>query len=322
MDARATRTDTVADPQGQGQEATVGSLFSGIGGFELGFEWAGFDVRWQVENDRFCNGVLAHHWPTVRRYGDVRLVDGRDLEPVEWIVGGFPCQDLSPAGTRTGLAGARSGLARDAIRIIAQRGPAGVVLENSGHAWRSWVPILRRALWQLGYAALPLHVRASDFGAWHERHRVYLVAHVDPRIVRLESWRRRWPFREDTPLFADAASTGLQDPEGCGAVRGQHRYGSAGPDDGEARDAADLDGEWQLQPCGYDAEVWRRVGHGAGWPAEPGLDRVVHGVPFRAYGRWLSDRIAAQGNAVLPPITYWVASTIRDISVSLRDAHA
>ena len=108
-------------------------------------------VKWQVEIDPFCRAVLTKHWPDVRRYEDVRTV-GDELEYVDWICGGFPCQDLSSAGRRAGLTGARSGLYREFLRIVEQRRPRGVLIENVHHAWRQWVPVLRRALWEYGYA--------------------------------------------------------------------------------------------------------------------------------------------------------------------------
>src|SRR5512139_2392629 len=81
---------------------TVGSLFSGIGGLELGLERAGMAVRWQVEIDPYCRKVLAKHWPDVARYEDVRDVGRHNLEPVDLICGGFPCQPVSLAGKRMG----------------------------------------------------------------------------------------------------------------------------------------------------------------------------------------------------------------------------
>ena len=290
---------------------SVGSLFSGIGGFELGFEWAGFDVAWQVENDPFCCRVLAHHWPDVPRFGDVRTVRGVDLAPVDWIIGGFPCQDLSSAGTRAGLTGPRSGLYREFLRIIDERGPAGVVIENSGHAWRQWVPVLRRALWARGYSSLPLHMRARDFGAWHIRHRVYLVAHVDQDVVRLQSWRWRWPFWSGASVLADAAQNGCHVEESAiGGECGQRRRADASRRAG----AANPDAEGQLQQGRVEPDESRRPRDGAWWPPEPDVDRVFYGVPSRAYGRWLSDRVGAQGNAVCPPIAYFIARTIRELT--------
>jgi len=108
----------------------VGSLFAGIGGFDLGFERAGFEVAWCVEIDRNARAVLARRFPKARILEDVTKVDPHDLETVDVICGGFPCQDLSVAGKRAGLAGARSGLFHDAMRIVRTVRPRLLVLEN------------------------------------------------------------------------------------------------------------------------------------------------------------------------------------------------
>ena len=89
---------------------TFGSLFAGIGGFDLGLERAGMECAWQVEIENFPRRVLEAHWPGLYRPLDVCDVGGENLDPVDLICGGFPCQDLSVAGKRAGLAGERSGL--------------------------------------------------------------------------------------------------------------------------------------------------------------------------------------------------------------------
>src|SRR5690606_8611567 len=108
----------------------VGSLFSGIGGFDLGLERAGMEIAWQSEIDSFCCRVLAHHWPEVPNVGDVTAVNPSDLEPVELICGGFPCQDLSVAGRRAGLAGEQSRLWFEFERIARILRPRWLVIEN------------------------------------------------------------------------------------------------------------------------------------------------------------------------------------------------
>lgn len=107
----------------------VGSLFSGVGGFDLAFERAGFEIAWQCEIDRHASAVLKRHWPDVRLIGDVHDIGPGD-GPIDVLVGGFPCQDLSVAGRRAGLAGERSGLFFEFARCIETLAPEWVVIEN------------------------------------------------------------------------------------------------------------------------------------------------------------------------------------------------
>src|SRR6476659_6413437 len=88
-----------------------GSLFAGIGGMDLGLERVGMQCAWQVEIDEFCRKVLAKHWPDVPKFNDVKECGRYNLEPVDLICGGFPCQDISNAGKRVGIDGERCGLA-------------------------------------------------------------------------------------------------------------------------------------------------------------------------------------------------------------------
>lgn len=97
---------------------TFGSLFAGIGGFDRGMEQSGWECKFQVEWDKHCRNILDRHWSDVEKWSDIRNVNGRFLPPVDCIVFGSPCQDLSHAGQRQGLSGERSGLFHEAIRII------------------------------------------------------------------------------------------------------------------------------------------------------------------------------------------------------------
>lgn len=160
----------------------IGSLCSGIGGLELGLEWAGLGhTIWHVERDKFCQRMLRKHWPTASLFDDVRRVGAKELEPVDLICFGFPCQDVSSAGRKTGLTGARSGLFYECARIVGELAPEWVVIENVASGAKLWVDECRGELERLGYASLPIPIEARDVGALHRRARVFVVAHGSRR---------------------------------------------------------------------------------------------------------------------------------------------
>lgn len=161
---------------------TVGSLFSGIGGLELGLELTGgFKTIWQVEIDDYANRVLERHWPGVSRYRDIRECGAHNLERVDLICGGFPCQPHSVAGKRQASKDERD-LWGEFYRIICEVRPRWVVAENvpgllSSEAGRFFGRVLRD-LAQAGYDAEWGIVSAADMGAPHLRKRVFIVAHA------------------------------------------------------------------------------------------------------------------------------------------------
>jgi len=97
---------------------TLGSLFDGIGGFPLAAVRAGIQPLWASEIEPFPIEVTKHHFPDMIHVGDITQLDGAKLPPVDIVCGGSPCQDLSVAGARAGLSGARSGLFMEQIRIV------------------------------------------------------------------------------------------------------------------------------------------------------------------------------------------------------------
>ena len=160
----------------------VGSLFAGIGGFDLGFERAGFEVAWCVEWDKNAQAVLRKRFPNAQVYGDIREVDPDKLERVDVICGGFPCQDLSVAGKRAGLAGERSGLFHDAMRIVRQLRPSVLILENvpgllSSNRGLDFATVLREVGEGWDCAEVGWRVLDSQyFGVAQRRRRVFVVA--------------------------------------------------------------------------------------------------------------------------------------------------
>src|SRR5690606_21100576 len=146
---------------------TFGSLFAGIGRFDLGFERAGMECRWQVEIDEFCRKVLAKHWPHVRRWDDVRTFPPEPIDEwrVDVICGGFPCQDISYAGRGAGLKGKRSGLWFEYARIISELGPRFVAVENVAALTTRGLDSVLGTFADLGFDAEWGVVPASAFGS-------------------------------------------------------------------------------------------------------------------------------------------------------------
>lgn len=156
---------------------TVGSLFAGIGGFDLGFERAGFEIVWQVEIDEYCRRVLERHFPRAERFGDIRECGIANLRPVSILCGGFPCQDISTAGQRAGINGEKSGLWKEMLRVIRELRPEYVIVENvSALLFRGMETVLGD-LADSGYDAEWDRIPACAIGAPHIRERIWIVAY-------------------------------------------------------------------------------------------------------------------------------------------------
>lgn len=172
---------------------TYGSLFAGVGGFDMGMEQAGYEPVFQVEWDKNCQKILHHHWPTVPKWGDVCDVNGADLPPCDVLIFGSPCQDLSVAGKRAGLQdGDRSSMFFEAVRIIKEMRDATNSIYPRATIWEN-VPgalssnkgadfgVVLSSLADIGaitqeYAVLD----AQYFGVPQRRRRIFLVSIFDP----------------------------------------------------------------------------------------------------------------------------------------------
>jgi DNA (cytosine-5)-methyltransferase 1 len=171
-------------------ELRVGSLFTGIGGFDLGFERAGMQVAWQAEVDDKASAVLAGHWPRVPNLGDVTTITPTSPPPpVDILCGGFPCQDISLANSkhkdRKGLSGDRSGLWYEYARIIDELGPRWVVIENvpgllSSNRGADMATVVG-TLADLGYGVGWRVLDSRYFGVPQRRRRVFIVGCLGDR---------------------------------------------------------------------------------------------------------------------------------------------
>ena len=255
-----------------------GSLFSGIGGLDLGLERAGMECAWQVEVDPFCQRILEKHWPDVQRFRDVGDCSRRNLSPVDLLCGGFPCQPVSYAGKRQGALDERW-LWPQFYRIICELEPEWVLVENvpgllSIDAGRLFAGILRD-LAELGYDAEWSCVPAAAFGAPHLRWRVFMVAYT-------RSQRQSGQCDLSGRLPQAAGGGKIVADAMCKRRNGRPRVFKA----------AEQAGEFSTQ------------GSHAWWALEPTVGRMAHGIPDRV------DRLASIGRSVVPQVAEWLGRCI------------
>ena len=212
-----------------------GSLFSGIGGFDLGFERVGMIPAWQCEIDKHCSALLKQKWPQVPNLGDVRNVRRSSAEAVDLICGGFPCQDLSVAGKRAGLAGERSGLWYEFARVIDELEPRWVVIENvpgllSSNKGQDFAVIIRW-LAERGYGVAWRVLDAQYFGVAQRRRRVFIVGSFGngrAAEILFESEGVSW----NTPSSREAGQEIAREVVGsldAGGSGGRNAHGGAWP---------------------------------------------------------------------------------------------
>lgn len=174
----------------------VGSLFSGIGGIELGLERTGyFKTKWFVENNEFCQRILARHWPGIPIHGDITTLDFSKLPKVDMLTGGFPCQDISVAGRGAGIReGARSGLWFYFAKAIGILRPRYALIENVPALANRGLNIVLADLAEAGYDAEWINLSASLFAAPHPRERIFIIAY--PRGLRSTPVESVWGYED------------------------------------------------------------------------------------------------------------------------------
>jgi DNA (cytosine-5)-methyltransferase 1 len=286
---------------------TVGSLFSGIGGIDLGLERAGFRVIWQCEADAYCRAVLDHHWPGVPCYSDVRAL-GCDVPRVDLLCGGFPCQPVSVAGKRLAQADPRW-LWPAFAGVIRRLRPPVVLIENVPGLLNAGLRDVLADLAELGFDAEWTIIRASDLGAPHIRARIFIVAtDADRAGLRLEpGWLSRayrhatHEPRDDGTAWSipDTTSKGLEGRDQPTTARTAQRFGGGG-----AMALADAECLRELQQEGSECDERRRPSDGGWWSVEPDVGRVADGVPARV------AQLSALGNAVVPQCAQWIGGEI------------
>jgi DNA (cytosine-5)-methyltransferase 1 len=265
-------------------------LFSGIGGFSLAAKWVwgdDLDIVGFCEIDKYCQKVLAKHWPDVPVYEDITKLDGKSFKNIDLITGGFPCQDISAAGRGAGIKkGTRSGLWSEMHRIISDIRPRFTLIEN--------VPMLTirggtgviEDLTEIGYDTEWTIISAKDVGAWHLRKRIWIVAYPNS----FNQWTRkesRQPQRNKSRKFIGNLRQDVPDTNESGL---------------EGRDSG------ILSKCSGEQSARERspfASEGNYWLTEPNVGRVADGIPSRV------DRLKGIGNAIVPQVAQIIMQRIK-----------
>ncbi len=303
----------------------VGSLFSGIGGFDLGFERAGMRVDWQVELDPYCRAVLARHFPEADRFEDVREVGIAKPRAGRPHLRRLPLPGPQRAGRGAGIDGARSGLWVEFARIVRELRPRYVVVENvpalltgKGKRWeRGPIGRVLGDLAEARYDAEWACLSAGEFGAPHLRKRVWIVAYPardaeagaapESRAERQRARAGGERSRATEVADADAKRQPGRAGEVCNSA-GRRQPAERGGKGADVPDADRQQHEGRAQALGGSAGSELRD-H---WAAEPAVGRVADGVPHRV------DRLAALGNALVPQIAEWIGCRIFDYERAAR----
>jgi DNA (cytosine-5)-methyltransferase 1 len=277
-----------------------GSLFSGIGGFDLAASWMGWENVFQVEIDPFCQKVLEKNFPNTKRHGDIKEFDGTQYRgAIDIVSGGFPCQPFSSAGRRKGTSDDRH-LWPEMLRVIREVQPRYVVGENV-YGLLTWggglvFEEVQASLENEGYEVIPVVLPACGVQAIHQRDRVWIIAHSsrdgcrrnsgefsetdEPETARRQNGRiPKSTYSNEGVLTKDADRFRWNDPinEG-GSILGR---------------------QWLLG-AGNDDDIWGRL------PTPPLIRRNDDGI-----SDWLDKRNASLGNAIVPQVAYEIFKAIQ-----------
>lgn len=292
-------------------------LFSGIGGFALAARWANWRTIGFCELDPYCQKVLTKNFPGVPIHDDIKTYTGSEGS-ADIITGGFPCQDISVAGTGVGIEGERSGLWSELARIIGEVRPRYAVLENVAALLSRGLDRVTGDLAEIGYDCEWHCIPASAIGAPHRRDRIWIVAYPGGS-VRSHAGAQSRTETESTvlqqengetlsgdagPFRTDVADANL--PRLAGRLRRilqERAYKRATWATGALRDSDHED----ESGCAEYAGPWSSLPEHAKWFIEPDVGRVANGVPARM------DRLKGLGNSILPQLGQIIFEAINDV---------
>ena len=294
-------------------------LCSGIGGFALGFQWAGLsEPQLFCDIEPWCRKILQQHWPNVPVASDVKELASdpeRFVPDCDILTAGYPCQPFSFAGQRKGEEDDRH-IWPYILKIVASKRPTWCVFENVyGHISLGLDTVLSD-LEREGYATRTFVVPACGVNAPHKRNRVWIVAHTDnPRQSSGEGESRPSQEGDNTgwvrPNVSDTNSIGLQE-HGHSEPTVTVSKSSTHVPNTKGIGVQGLWASWEQESHPHEGQEVSLCDSQRGrqtiWDVEPNVGRVANGIPKRV------DRIKGLGNAIVPQIAQRIAWTIKEIS--------
>jgi len=323
---------------------THGSLFSGIGGFDLAAQWMGWTNAFHVERDPFCRQVLAHHFPESQSFDDVKTFDATPFRGrLSVLSGGFPCQPFSAAGKRAGTSDDRY-LWPEMFRIIREARPTYVVAENV-RGLLSWnegmvLDTVCSDLEGEGYEVLPVVLPAASVNAPHRRDRIWIVAYANDqrgagRSREIQGTDGEVPQRDNDAEPRNAGAADATNAQyngsysaGRNATQPSRNQQKNGVSVGDGADATNANGTRlthgipgnQAQGAGQAGEFGDDCAqYGRRWQDFPtvapvcggddGLSKRLDGITFP---KWRRESIKAYGNAIVPQVAYQIFQALNE----------
>lgn len=272
---------------------TLGSTFSGIGGFELGLERAipGLKTVWQIEKNPFCKKVLEKHWPDVPKFSDITKINPSTLFRPDIICGGFPCQDLSVAGKMVGIGGKKSGLWYTLFEFISVLRPSIVILENVPNVVNLGLPQICGAMAEIGYDMQWGIVSAASMGAPHLRRRWFAVAYPCDQWALLQQKSGQHKEKVFTHRLGSAQDASYSP---C-----KHRKKNS-------KHSKRMEEEQFVEYGSGENRGFHPGNYWKGFPVKSGICRRDDGIPNRL------ERIRSLGNSIVPQCAEYIGRLIVD----------
>ena len=284
----------------------LGSLFSGGGLGDFGFMAAGMEIAWQCEIDEYCQKILALRYPESKKYRDIKILKGAELEPVDIITGGFPCQPFSVAGLQMGERDDRN-LWPQMCRIISEVNPTWVIGENVVGLLPIYLDTIYSDLEAIGYEVMPVVFSAHALGARHRRERVWFICHAKHNGWTTTKEQGSVDQRNDN-YSQGAKETG----KSSGSSKQYETMGNTkcGIDEtflsrqeqSVLREASE---RWSTNGFSTRSFPFRRF-----WSTEPAVGRVANGIADRVH------RLKMLGNGQVPACTYVIGKMIMEIELN------